>query len=99
MKPSSKQKPRLRKRRIGILAMVLLVLLTSPLWARSISQPGKSTPVARVVVQGGDTLWEIAKQHGPRNEDTRSVIFRMRQLNQLQSAMIRPGDILLVPQR
>lgn len=81
-----------------MLALVALALICSPLCAVSVGWPKGSGPVTQVVVQPGDTLWAIAKQYGPPNEDTRSVIYRIKQANRLDGSLIRPGEVLLVPQ-
>ena len=48
-----------------------------------------------IVVQPGDTLWSIAKAQVP-SEDPRDVVGVMRDLNQLDSADIFPGQVLTV---
>jgi 1,2-phenylacetyl-CoA epoxidase PaaB subunit len=48
-----------------------------------------------VVVQPGDTLWSIARTQVP-SEDPRDVVGSMRDLNQLASADIFPGQVLTV---
>lgn len=47
-------------------------------------------------VQHGDTLWDIASGCN-RNEDVRKVIYDIKALNNLESAAIHCGDVLLVP--
>ncbi|NMB20562.1 MAG: LysM peptidoglycan-binding domain-containing protein [Firmicutes bacterium] len=50
---------------------------------------------AEVVVQPGDTLWSIAKAQVP-HEDPRVVVGALRDLNELKSADIFPGQVLTV---
>lgn len=47
----------------------------------------------QVVVQSGDTLWSIATNKVP-NEDPRDVVAALRELNDLNSAEIFPGQVL-----
>ena len=49
----------------------------------------------QIVVEPGDTLWSIAKAQVP-DEDPRNVVGSIRELNQLSSADIYPGQILTV---
>lgn len=50
------------------------------------------------IVEGGDTLWGIAKNYAPRSMDLRDYIYRLRQLNNLhESAIIHPGQALKLP--
>ncbi|HHT91052.1 MAG: LysM peptidoglycan-binding domain-containing protein [Bacillota bacterium] len=56
---------------------------------------GEEHAYREVAVQPGDTLWSIAKSQVP-NEDPRDVVGLMRELNQLDSADIFPGQVLTV---
>ncbi len=98
MKRTSKQHLQLRRKRIILLALVVTVLLTSQLWARTLSRPAESPPVTKVVVHEQDTLWSIARQYGPADADVRHVVYRIKRVNRLDGSLIRPGDVLLVPQ-
>lgn len=50
-----------------------------------------------VVVQQGDSLWEIARQLSPE-ADPRETVVQLRALNGLESNLIHPGQVLLVPE-
>ena len=93
-----RQRERLRWKRAIMLALVALVLICSPLFAWSVSRPNSVVPVARVIVQQGDTLWSIAREYGPAREDVRRIVYRIKQANRLDTSLIHPGDVLLVPQ-
>ena len=76
----------------------LLVALTG-LVALLIAQPGQaadSSPLPTVVVQPGDTLWNIAGEHSP-GRDRPSTIEDIRRLNHLDSYRLRPGQRLVLP--
>jgi hypothetical protein len=51
-----------------------------------------------VVVEPGDTLWSIARAWLP-DEDPRVVVGTIRELNQLSSADIYPGQVLSIYQK
>ncbi|HIY94166.1 MAG TPA: LysM peptidoglycan-binding domain-containing protein, partial [Candidatus Rothia avicola] len=54
-------------------------------------------PVSQTVtVVHGDTLWSIAADVAP-GEDSRDVINRIMQINDLTSAQLVPGQVLEVP--
>jgi len=88
---------RQRKRSI-LLALVVLVLLVSPLFALSLRGPQTLPAPERVVVQPGDTLWGLAERYGPPDRDLREVIYDIRQTNGLQGSLIKPGQVLLIAQ-
>ncbi|MBE3589415.1 MAG: LysM peptidoglycan-binding domain-containing protein [Firmicutes bacterium] len=49
-----------------------------------------------LIVQSGDTLWSLAERLAP-DEDPRVWIAAVRRVNDLDSAVIRPGQRLRVP--
>nr|MBO2507628.1 hypothetical protein [Bacillota bacterium] len=93
---------RIRVRRRGrlLLALLLAVLsvLVMPLIFPARAHDGDAATVT-VVVRPGDTLWELARTYGPQDADTRLTVHRIRQLNGLATAAIRPGQRLQIPTR
>ena len=68
---------------------------------RSASQaaPPSSAPAVeqqRVTVQAGDSLWTLAQRIAP-DHDPRDVVARIRELNELTSAHLQPGQQLVLP--
>ena len=63
------------------------------------SNPVRTDPVTihTHVVKAGETLWDIAKHYSPRNADPRPVVYNIKIINKLDSAIIYPGQILSVP--
>ncbi|HEY7704736.1 MAG TPA: LysM peptidoglycan-binding domain-containing protein [Acidimicrobiia bacterium] len=53
-------------------------------------------PPARYTVEAGDTLWTIAGRVAGEEEDVRAVVHRLMTDNQLDTAEIHPGQVLLV---
>lgn len=53
--------------------------------------------LAEVTVLSGDTLWSIAKNYSTSNGDIREFIYSIQKLNQLTSARIYPGQVILIP--
>jgi len=49
-----------------------------------------------IVVQPGQTLWSIAKDVAP-DRDIRQVIYEIRRINGLDSAMVRSGQTIVLP--
>ena len=84
---------------------VLLTLVAAPLVvialglginAGSANGTTSSTPLTKVTVVGGETLWGLAHQIAP-NSDPRDVIDDIISTNQLPSATIQPGEQLFIP--
>jgi LysM repeat protein len=49
------------------------------------------------VVSAGETLWGIASQNSSGGIDPRDAVAVIQDLNSLDSGMIHPGQVLLVP--
>jgi hypothetical protein len=49
-----------------------------------------------VPVRKGDTLWSLAKEYMPDTE-VRKAVHMIRKANGLESAIIRRGDVILIP--
>ena len=79
---------------MALLAVVLVTLLGVTRTAVAWAEP--SGPTTRtVVVQAGDSLWEIARAVDPQR-DPRAVIAEIEELNGLDAAVVA-GQALLVP--
>jgi len=50
-------------------------------------------------VMSGDTLWEIARNNNPHGQDVRKVVHEIMEINNMQSADIRPGYIIKIPSK
>ncbi len=75
------------------LAAVLLVALVA--WAVLARGSEGAGPERTHVVQPGDTLWTIAASHS--SGDPREAVWRIRERNGLDGALIRPGQRLVLP--
>ncbi len=59
---------------------------------------GNSEVFVNIVVQEGDTLWELAEKYGPKDQDIRKTIHEIKNTNTLNKKYLQPGDQLLIPQ-
>lgn len=60
------------------------------------TEPSEPVGQRSIVVQPGQTLWSIAKDVAP-GRDIREVIYEIRRINGLDSAMVRSGQTLELP--
>jgi nucleoid-associated protein YgaU len=73
--------------------LVLLALVAAALGA---ARPSSGAgPEARRVVRSGDTLWSIAA--ATYGGDPREGIWRIQRRNGLDGAIVRPGQVLVIP--
>ena len=53
---------------------------------------------ARVVVNDGDTLWNIAERYNPDADvSTRDIVYDICEYNNVDAGDIQPGDVIYVP--
>ena len=82
-----------RRRRLG--ALLAASVFAYGLYAAT--GAGADTEPVTYTVAAGDTLWEIATEQYPPAEDPRATIEAIRQENDLEGYLIRPGMRLELP--
>lgn len=85
--------------RLTLILTALLVLVGVAAGAKAMADsPSSEGSRTAVVVEPGDTLWNIAERHAP-DADRRSVIAEIRRLNHLENSTVEVGQELLLPRR
>ena len=80
----------------SLIGRILLVALgVILLWALFAGETGASGPERSYRVKPGDTLWSIAERTFPG--DPREGVWELRERNDLGSAVIVPGQVLVLP--
>ena len=82
---------------LGLVATPLVVLaLAFGINAGGAIGTSSSTPLTKITVVGGETLWSVAKQIAPTS-DPRDVVADIMSVNNLDTADIYPGERLSIP--
>ncbi len=50
-----------------------------------------------VVVEGGDTVWGLAREFCSKNRDVRKSVYEIGLINNLNSYDIYPGQVIKIP--
>lgn len=81
------------------LSMVILIAVTSVFTIMGQNQAEAMTkPVyTEVLIQNGDTLWQLAKTYGPADEDIRKVIYKICEINGITADHLQSGQSILIP--
>lgn len=89
-----------RRGRIVVFVAALLLVMGAAVFLGNIStatnEAGVDQPTRAVVVEPGDTLWEIAGDLADAGE-VREMVHAIRELNALDSAMLVAGQTIYVP--
>ena len=78
-----------------IVRIVLVALGALLLWALFAGETGAGGPERQYRVKPGDTLWSIAERTFAG--DPREGVWELRERNELGSAVIVPGQVLVLP--
>ena len=63
----------------------------------SSARSAKQETYLTVEVMPGDTLWQIAREFGPKNMDVREVIYNICKINDITAETLQAGQTILVP--
>ncbi|MCL1593954.1 MAG: LysM peptidoglycan-binding domain-containing protein [Actinomycetia bacterium] len=77
---------------ISITVVVVLLLLTS-----AGNATNDVTDTFDYRVRAGDTLWEIAGEHGPDGVDIRKIVASIERINDVYPGSLQTGQILEIP--
>ena len=84
------------------LAAVLIVLAAAAWFlggglVRASQADVPAQPPAVVVVQPGDTIWELAQAHAPAGTSTQDYVMQVVAHNEVRATALRPGSVLELP--
>ncbi len=79
------------------LLFIFLILITNTLFGLYQSDSLMKTAYTEVQIQNGDTLWKLAQEFGPDDEDLRAIIHEICSINQISADTVHPGQSILIP--
>lgn len=89
---------KLRKQRTtALLVVMVLVLMAAHVAFSNYSAKEEGLSVISVVVEQGDTLWSIAREHKPEGEDLREYVYKISADNGIKDCNIVCGQTIFVP--
>ncbi len=65
----------------------------------NISSPNKLNELEyiKIIVEEGDSIWNIAKPYYNGKSDYRDLIYSIKEINQLDQYIIYPGQEIIIP--
>jgi LysM repeat protein len=87
-----------RGRAVFVALALLLVAGLVMLGSRAAADaPLSGVEVQRHVVAPGETLWQVASAITPRGHDVRDTVAQLVRMNDLPSAAVQAGQVIVVP--
>lgn len=80
-----------------IVFLFLMILINIALNNDKVYSSTYRNQYKKIIVDRGDTLWTIAKNNKKNGEDIREIIHNIKEINDMDSVLIKPGDIIRVP--
>ena len=77
---------------LAVSAAVLILLL-----AKGADAGNEMLETEGYTVVSGDTLWGVAETVAGPDVDVRELVYDIKRLNKLDTALIHPGQVLVVP--
>ncbi len=84
------------RRRFYIFIMTLTIIVTSLTFAATVQGADTGDSYQTVVVEQGDTLWDIAGEYN-NGHDLRAYINEVKKANNIEGSAIFAGDVLKMP--
>lgn len=79
-----------------VLVVVMIALFIAALYCANPSMDLDDYRTEAYVVKYGDTLWSIGSRFADESTDIRQWIYEVEELNDINDAFIRPGDVIRV---
>lgn len=80
----------------GLIFIGLVILVGMLAYPHTVDSKEK-VDLVKVTVSRGDTIWSIANEFKTAGVDIRELVFYIKQVNQLTTAQIYPGQVILIP--
>jgi hypothetical protein len=82
---------------LAVLAVSFLCGTLMNVYAFDREEPVGQAEQNSVYVAHGDTLWSIASEFRPNNQDIREYVYSIKKANHLPSSVLQEGQILILP--
>lgn len=79
------------------IAIVMFISITGTVIGANNSESLTKPTYSEIIVESGDTLWNLAKEFGPTDKDVREVVYEICKVNDISADSIYPGQTILIP--
>lgn len=81
----------------AVLVIIVCAFAVSSLMGINNASGASTQEYVQIKVTSGDTLWNLAKEYGPKNTDTRMVVYEICQLNNITASELMAGQFITIP--
>ena len=85
------------KKRFILFSILLFFVFLSSIFGFKVNARDSNTHLQAIYVNKNDTLWSISKKYYGNSMDIRLYIDKVIEINELESVIIKPGQLLYVP--
>lgn len=97
MKKKYRIKSRVRFTMFLTAVMFMLISITGMFLGDNQAESLTKPVYSEIVIQRGDTLWDLAHEFGPADKDVREVVHEICIVNDISADSIYPGQTILIP--
>lgn len=80
-----------------LVAVAAMTWVLAGLTATTSAAEDPPAPPVAVVIQPGDTLWDLARTHAPAGMATLEYVALVEDLNDVRAGLLLPGHVLELP--
>lgn len=87
------------KRMWQVLGITILFMLICTVAVKAFESSDRDNNIEKemVIIQAGDTLWQLATQYKPEKWDTRAFIQVIQEANNMKNSVIHAGEVIAIP--
>lgn len=83
--------------KIFVIISLVIILFFTLYNSKAFSINKENHQYIEILVNDGDTIWDIAKEYYGGTKDIRRIVHDISSVNAIEGSIINPGDKILVP--
>ena len=80
-----------------VIAILCIFTIIGSLTERNTASSCSMDQYSQIVIESGDTLWDIALEYGSDDMDIRQVVYEICNLNKISADQLEAGQKIIIP--
>ena len=97
MKKTYRIKSKFRFTVFMTIAAICILSITGILAGNNTAESLTKMTYSEIQIQPGDTLWNLAEDFGPDDQDIRKVVYSICEYNHISADSLKPGQTIYIP--